>query len=516
MGRRWLMMIGVALLCPMAAATTPASTPATNHLDSQSLPASIREKMTQAGLTDEQFGLWVEPLSNQSATADQAVRLPPIIRHQADTPKVPASTQKLITTFIALHTFGENHRWVTRISPKGVVINKTLHGDLIIQGFGDPAMTHERLRAMLAQVKARGIHRIDGDIIIDNLVFDNVKFDINAFDGQGMRAYNAAPNAFLVNFGTVEVDILPSGHDEMMVDDSGRMFKRFMPSDTQNAAVQVLPALAEFESPVQIGANGSGCLSDGKFALTKNKLTILDKVNANCGRQSYWLTFADADELAKKAVKGVWQSLGASVTGEIRLASANEHDVLRFPWLSYFSKPLSEQIYLINQHSNNVMTEQVALSLPLSKPKTTVSNYPSAFAFITQWWQTHLMSQPPVMSRASGLCRDCAIAPSAMAELLAFAYRQPNFEVFKASLPIAGQTGTMMALAKRDETHPAIGRAFVKTGTLNDVRSLAGYVLDQQNRPYVFVAMVNAPNAGHDNKVAAVLDEALAYVATLQ
>lgn len=75
-------------------------------------------------------------------------------------------------------------------------MNGTLYGDLVIQGFGDPAMTHDRLRAMLRQVEARGIRHIQGDIVIDNSAFQDVKFNINAFDGQGMRAYNAAPNAF--------------------------------------------------------------------------------------------------------------------------------------------------------------------------------------------------------------------------------------------------------------------------------------------------------------------------------
>ncbi len=188
-------------------------------------------------------------------------------------------------------------------------------------------------------------------------------------------------------------------------------------------------------------------------------------------------------------------------------------------WLIYPSKPLSEQIYLINQYSNNVMTEQVALSLPLSMGVAGVhdpaSDYPSVLNFISKWWQTHLSSQPPMMSRASGLCRDCAITPAAMAELLAFAYQQPNFEVFKASLPIAGQSGTMMSLSERDPEHPAIGRAHIKTGTLNNVKSLAGYVMDTQGRWYVFVGMINAPGVGYSDHATAVMDEALSYVAKL-
>lgn len=71
----------------------------------------------------------------------------------------------------------------------------------------------------------------------------------------------------------------------------------------------------------------------------------------------------------------------------------------------------------------------------------------------------------------------------------------------------------MTRLAYRNSGHPAIGRAFIKTGTLDNVTSMAGYVLDSQNRLYVAVGIINAPNAGSTGAVR-VLDEMLATVAT--
>lgn len=528
MRHRWLViafggMMSIASANHAPVDTTKATqTPKTitTNAESSSLPPAILEQLTLAGLPEDALSLWVEPLDGKAVEAQPTeswTRQAPIIRHQADKPRTPASTQKLITTFIALHTLGENHQWVTHVHPKGVIFNGVLYGDLLIKGFGDPAMTHDRLRAMLRQVQHQGIRHIHGDIIIDNLAFDEVKFDINAFDGQGMRAYNAAPNAFLVNFGTVEVDVLPSGQDKIVIDDKGESATVFSPSDEQSAAVQVLPTLANFQAPNQVAASGTHCLSEGQFDISDTRLVILSGTNAACGRKSYWLTFHDADALAMKAVEGEWRALDTDFNGRVYLATKPSKSGIA--WLSYPSKPLSEQIYLINQYSNNVMTEQMALSLPLlmslNGTHDAVSDYPKAFDFIHQWWQTHLTTPPPVMSRASGLCRDCMITPSAMAELLAFAYQQPNFEIFKESLPVAGQTGTMLNLVQRAPEHPAIGRAYVKTGTLNDVKSLAGYVMDSHGRWHVFVAMINAPNAGHDVGATKVLDEALAYVATL-
>ncbi|MCL1623962.1 D-alanyl-D-alanine carboxypeptidase/D-alanyl-D-alanine-endopeptidase [Moraxella sp. Tifton1] len=495
--------------------------------DDSVLPQAVRDAMMMAGLSDDEVSFWVEPLyplddvqSNSGESAhemqsfkNRTKRNAPIIHHQANRLRTPASIQKLIPTYIALNTLGADFHWATHIQPKGLVINGTLYGDLLIKGNGDPAMTYERLRAMLKQVQHQGIRHIHGNIVIDNSAFNNVKFDTNAFDGQGMRAYNAAPNAFLVNFGTVEVDVLPSGHD--VITHEPAQATRFVPTDMEYAAVQILPSLADFHAPNQIIANRQSCLKETQLYLTKDKLAILGGTNATCGRRSYWLTFDDADILAVKAVKGEWQRLDDDFAGQVVVMDVSSYADMNLPWLTYLSKPLSEQIHLINQYSNNVMTEQVALSLPLLLTDAKSTDYPQAFDVITQWWRRHLTSQPPIMSRASGLCRDCAITPASMAELLAFAYHHQDFEVFKTSLPLAGASGTMTALRKRNPSHPAIGRAYVKTGTLNDVKSLAGYVMGRDGRWYVLVAMINAPNAGHDDKATAVLDEMLAYVAML-
>ena len=168
---------------------------------SQDLPPSIRQKMNELALSDSEVSIWVKPIN---ATA-------PLISHRADTPRVPASTQKLISTFMALDVLGGDHHWYTRIYQKGVVANGTLYGDIVIQGQGDPSLTHARLQALLEYLPYKGIHHIAGDIIIDNTAFQGVAGNANAFDGQGIRAYNAQPNAFLINFGTLEVDMLPSG-----------------------------------------------------------------------------------------------------------------------------------------------------------------------------------------------------------------------------------------------------------------------------------------------------------------
>lgn len=468
-----------------------------------SLPDNIAQKLQEYRLSADSISMYVAPVGGHA----------PLINHLSDVPRTPASTQKLITTAIALDMLGGEFRWFTDVYHTGVVIGSVLYGDVMIVGKGDPSLTHERLQALLEHLPAKGIRHIKGDIIVDNRAFFDVAKDVNAFDGHGQRAYNAQPNALLINYGTLEIDVLPSGraYDTGEFDKTGKPIMGFLPSDERQVAVKVSPPLAGFVAPKTLPAQGGACNGEPSFRLQSDKLIASGTARASCGRMSYWLTFADGDVFALKAIKGIWSKIDPAFIGQVRLAKPYESRPKTLPIISYPSRPLSEQVYDINQYSNNVMTEQVALTLPLSMGHA-VSTYPKTFALMDDWWQTHLNSPKPIMSRASGLCRDCLVSVKAMGELLDYMASHDEFDTFKNSLPIAGQTGTMTRLAYRQSDNPAIGRAFIKTGTLDNVTSMAGYVLDTQGRWYVAVGMINAPNAGNTGAVR-VLDEMLSYVA---
>lgn len=292
--------LSLSVLCALPAfANTQPATPA-NLQTSTSLPSAISDKLAKSGLSSDDISIWVMA-SDGSA---------PLISHLADTPRTPASTQKLITTAIALDVMGADYRWQTRLYTDGVVVGDTLYGNLIIKGSSDPSLTHDRLSAMFSQLTARGVRHIKGDIIVDNTGFVNVAQDVNAFDGQGLRAYNAQPNAFLINFGTLEVSMIPSG---TWVFGSGQTTGQdvtigepvpyFRPTDG-TVAVQVLPKLADFHAPTMIQGDIQSCRTKPKFGLSADTLTITGQVGVSCGQASEWLTFADSEAFITRAVKG--------------------------------------------------------------------------------------------------------------------------------------------------------------------------------------------------------------------
>lgn len=473
------------------------------------LPMSVQTALDNAGLDNRALRAVVIPLKSkvQSPT-------PARLAHFADMPSTPASTQKLITTAIALDTLGADFKWQTGVSYTGILTGGVLYGDLILTGAGEPALTHERLTALLGAIGKKITH-IDGNIIIDNSRFGNVGYDPNAFDGQGERAYNAEPSAFLVNFGTIELKFVPSGQFLYNADGEPTFFTN--PSAT-TASVSLLPKLANVALPNEI-ATQANCqlpkITMSNATANDKQIGLVGRFGANCGTQSLWRNFGNNDELAVRAVSHFWQSHDKAFGGQVKIGTTTKSalPLLGLPVSATHSAPLSEQIHQINHFSNNVMTEQLALSLPLYVNRVSQSDYPKSFAFINTWWQTHLNAPPPIITRASGLCTDCAISPNALAELLQYMYHHKDFVPFLNSLPIAGHSGTMKALKTRSPDNLAMGRAWIKTGTLKNVTSMAGYVKGHSGQDYVVVAFVNADNAGYQTKSVAVLDELIGWVA---
>ena len=129
--------------------------------------------------------------------------------HNPDTPRSPASTVKVVTTFAALDMLGPSFTWHTKASIRGDLDEGVLNGDLILQGGGDPYMTLERWWSFTHALRAKGLKAIHGDIVIDDTAFAVPAEDPGEFDGRPNRTYNAVPDALMVNFQSVEFRLVP-------------------------------------------------------------------------------------------------------------------------------------------------------------------------------------------------------------------------------------------------------------------------------------------------------------------
>jgi D-alanyl-D-alanine carboxypeptidase/D-alanyl-D-alanine-endopeptidase (penicillin-binding protein 4) len=171
------------------------------------------------------------------------------------------------------------------------------------------------------------------------------------------------------------------------------------------------------------------------------------------------------------------------------------------------SLPLSEVIKDINKFSNNVMAQQ--LYLTLSSELGSPGRFEASRVRLSQWWRSGFAGQDePLLDNGSGLSRNERSTAHALTALLQAAHGGPHAQHFVDSLSLAGVDGTAARLKERNPQSPVIGNAWLKTGSLRDVASVAGYVQGQSGQRYTLVAIVHHPNA---NQARAALDQLLEW-----
>jgi D-alanyl-D-alanine carboxypeptidase/D-alanyl-D-alanine-endopeptidase (penicillin-binding protein 4) len=384
----------------------------------------------------------------------------------------PASAMKLVTTYAALNLLGPDHTWRTDVLARGPLKGDTLQGDLAIRASGDPKIVIEQLWLLAYRVRAYGIRDVSGDIWVDKRVFAPVNFDPNEFDGEGSRAYNVGPDALLLNFKALAFHFVPD------------------PS-TQTARVVVVPAVAGMREPKVVSGSTQSC-GDWRGKLRADfsnpfTPTFSGTYPLACGERVWYVSALDHAEYFEAIFRALWTQVGGSWRGRLRLGpTAADARVVA----SHESPPLALAIRDVNKFSNNVMARHLLLATAADPAMAVPASTEKGVAVIRAWLARERLDGPElVLENGSGLSRRERISAGTMARLLTHAHRSPLSAEFVASLPISGIDGT---LKDRDI---ARGAAHLKTGLLQDARSLAGFVTSRSGKRYVLVSFLNHPNA---------------------
>ena len=415
----------------------------------------------------------------------------PLVSHRANIAMNPASVMKLVTTYAALDLLGPSYTWATPVFIDGTVRDGTLNGNLTIQGQGDPKLVLERLWLLLRRVQGLGIHTITGDIVLDNTAFTVPATDPSAFDGEPLRPYNAVPDALLINFKSVAMTFTPE------------------PGNTL-ARVQFDPPLAGVQMQATVPLLAGDC-PDYRSALRADftdpkAIRFSGGYAQSCGEKVWPVAYADPKTYATRAVQGMWQMMGGRLSGSVREGRVSGTTAVAYkPVFEVRSAPLGEIVRDINKYSNNVMAQQVYLTMgrvltppvPMAgasgaaDPVTAPGTFAASHKVVQRWWMERLGADDlPVLENGSGLSRNERISANALGRMLQVAYASPLMPELVASLPINGVDGTLRRARNR-----ANGYAHLKTGSLNEVVAVAGYVHAAAGKRYVLVAIVNHPNA---------------------
>ncbi|MFZ2388170.1 MAG: D-alanyl-D-alanine carboxypeptidase/D-alanyl-D-alanine-endopeptidase [Polaromonas sp.] len=441
----------------------------------QTLPPEVDALLARAKVPREAFAAVVV-----DAAPAMNGKTAPLFSYRASSVMNPASVMKLVTTYAGLELLGPSFTWKTPVYVDGPIANGVLAGNLIIQGKGDPKLVMERLWLLLRRVQGLGIKTITGDILLDRSAFAASTQNPADFDGEALRPYNVVPDALLVNFKSVVMTFVPNpGNGSASIS-----------FDPPLAGVQMQASV-----PLSAGSNGRAALAEcGDYRAQlkpdfadPSRMAFNGSYPAACSEKVWSVAYPDPASYAQRAIAGLWQEMGGKLGGRVRegVGSASLK-----PAFEMESPPLAEVIRDINKYSNNVMAQQLFLTLSLQRPGG-ASNEASR-EVVRGWWQSRFGGQDmPTLDNGSGLSRLERISPQGLARMLQTAYVSGAMPELMSSLPITGVDGTL----KRSKSQVSQGWAHLKTGTLRDSTALAGYVHTPSGRRLVVVAIVNHPNA---------------------
>ena len=389
----------------------------------------------------------------------------------ADVPVNPASLTKLLTPYAALDLLGPAWTWTTPVWLQGNVgADGVLDGNLVIKGSGDPKLVPERLWLLLRRVQALGVREIRGDIVLDRSAFTVPEQNPAEFDGEPLRPYNVRPDALLLAYRSVLLSFTP---------DAARGL----------ALVGLEPALAGVRSEASVPLSAGAC-NDWRAELKADfsdplRLRLAGSFPAACGEKTWPLAYAEPKRYDERLLAGLWRELGGRLGGSVRdgLAPTTR------PSFELSSPPLGEVVREINKFSNNVMAQQLFLTLGLVRG---AGGTPEAAREVLRRWLVERFGRAAdgvTIDNGSGLSRETRLSAALLARTLQAAWASPVMPELMASLPVSGTDGTLL------RSRAAPGRAHLKTGSLRDVVGIAGYVLDDSGRRHVIVAIINHPNA---------------------
>jgi len=442
------------------------------------LPASVQQVLAGHKVPADAFGIVV-----QEVGADT-----PLLSINAAAGFNPASSIKLLTTWLALEELGPAYTWPTEAYLDGDLERGVLRGDLILKGYGDPYFITERLWRFQRRLRMKGVRAIEGDLVIDDSYFANEYSDTSAFDGEGLRVYNVLPNALLVNFQAVRFYFMP---------DPARQ--------TVRIAADPMPTNLSIENRMTLRNGYCGGFQNGigisaADAKTRDRVVFNGKYRSGCEEYALTRSVLTAPAYAYGVFRSLWEETGGSLSGGWKLGQApamprfsvvttdGDVDVGEKPFLTMDSPPLADVIGYINKYSNNVMARHLFLTMGVEafQPPATLAKARKAAdaALLRHGFEFSELR----LDNGSGLSRKTRVAAGSMADVLLLAAQRPWTAEFVSSLSLAGLDGTMRRRFREQEM---TGQMHLKTGRLKNVYATAGYVHARSGREYVVVILQN-------------------------
>ena len=395
-----------------------------------------------------------------------------LISINPSTTRSPGSVTKIFTAFAALDLLGEAYQWRTDAFIEKENNNKEIVDHLLIRGGGDPSFSLKDLEKLILNIRAKGIREIRDDIYFDQTFFRQRKKSTAKFDKSPLRPYNTMHSSLIVNSN--KIDLSFNLNEQTGKPDITPLF---------------LPIGIQIENNLSVG---SGKCKDFRSQVTfderfrKQTLTIL--INgvypAQCKNLDHDLAITRTEHYFFGVFKKLWLNSGGTINGYYKKKNKSNKHVLV---AHVFSEELSTALEMMLKESDNLTARNIFLSLPeFSKRKELRNSRKLLYGSMKEnniYW--HFRN---IIDNGSGLSRVTRIKAESVMSLIQEIDQGTKFSSIKSMLPISGVDGTLKNIYQSKLLR---GQLRLKTGTLNGVRCLAGFITTKSGNEYRFVFMHN-------------------------
>lgn len=397
-----------------------------------------------------------------------------IMQHRADKVTVPASTTKLVTTATALEILGPNYIFPTKLQYDGAIVDGVLTGNIYILGGGDPTLGSRFMGDSLffekwvAAVKQLGIHKINGTVIADASIF-NTEGIAPKWTWEDMGNYYAA--------GAYGISIY---------DNSFKLYLKSEAVGTTPEIIRTEPTMPNLKIKLYLSAAADE--EDNAYfygAPFSNERSIYGTIPA---KKTSFVIKGDIPNPPLYAAQVFAKKLQEN---EVRISKVPSTEVpensVRKVFFTHFSPPLKDIIANINFKSNNHYAEHILRAISLESSKQGDIN--NSIKVIKSFWKARNIDITGlVMYDGCGLAASNAISATFFVDMLIYEKTKSMYTAdFIASLPVAGQSGTIKSLLKDTNLE---GKVQAKSGSISGVQCFAGYI-NTNNKQYAFAILVN-------------------------
>lgn len=426
------------------------------------MPEGIEAQLRKSGLDRKDVSIYIKETGKDGRM---------VASHREDQSRVPASVIKVMTTYASILKLGFDYRWPTQFYTDGVLRDGVLNGDLVVKGYGDPTLSDKDMSSIVQRIREQGIKQITGNIVIDRSYFDVGSKDNSGFDNNTYSPYNAMPDGMMFNERISTVCVTPR--------------KNEVRQKTIDGSYKLVNKLKRVNQPC------SGRYSWPAVRVDKSTnipvVSLYGPISQNCGTTNICQVITKPYLSFYYALKDQLQKKGVKVNGVMHLRKVPGNSKMLF---THYSKPLESIVSETAKKSNNLYARHLMLFLGAKMYGAPARLTKGRKAVVEILKKNGAIRGNVKIDNGSGLSRIAKVTAKELGDMCDDAHSRYG-KRWMNTLSVAGVDGT---IKRRFAGSTVRNRAWMKTGTVNGVKNIVGYVQSRSGQLYTVVILVETKN----------------------